>query len=119
MHHSKLGCPMSQLGLGGVKTRAAAARANPDSLLGGRTSAFASCGHDATMALGSYVPGTDSCTAAKSIRYSITSSVMESSDGGTVTPSIRAVSALMTNSSLVDCITGRSAGFAPLRIRPV
>jgi hypothetical protein len=27
--------------------------------------------------------------------------------------------ALMTNSNLVDCTTGRSAGFAPLRMRPV
>jgi hypothetical protein len=31
----------------------------------------------------------------------------------------RALRALMTNSNLVDCSTGRSAGFAPLRILPV
>ena len=42
-----------------------------------------------------------------------------SSVGGTVRPSIRAVSALMTSSNLVDCTTGRSAGLAPLRMRPV
>src|SRR3954467_5380607 len=50
--------------------------------------------------------------------HSITSSAMESTVGGTTRPSIRAVSALMTISSLVDCVTGRSAGVVPLRIRP-
>ena len=29
-----------------------------------------------------------------------------------------AVLILMTNSNLVDCMTGRSAGLAPLRMRP-
>jgi hypothetical protein len=48
--------------------------------------------------------------------YSITSSAMESSPGGTSMPSARAVLRLMTNSNLVDCSTGRSAGFAPLRM---
>jgi hypothetical protein len=28
------------------------------------------------------------------------------------------VEALMTNSNLADCTTGKSAGFAPLRMRP-
>jgi hypothetical protein len=51
--------------------------------------------------------------------YSITSSATESSDGGTVRPSILAVIALMTSSNLLDCTTGRSAGLAPLRMRPV
>src|SRR5262249_3036926 len=51
--------------------------------------------------------------------HSITSSAMESSLSGTVRPSILAVSALMTSSNLVDCMTGRSAGLAPLRMRPV
>ena len=41
-----------------------------------------------------------------------------SSVSGTVRPSILAVSALMTSSNLVDCTTGRSAGLAPLRMRP-
>src|SRR5262245_13690452 len=50
--------------------------------------------------------------------HSITSSALASSVGGTVRPSILAVSALMTNSNLLDCMTGRSAGFAPLRMRP-
>jgi hypothetical protein len=35
---------------------------------------------------------------------------------GTSRPSALAVCRLMTNSNLVDCKTGRSAGFAPLRI---
>ena len=51
--------------------------------------------------------------------YSITSSARASSVGGTSRPSALAVCRLMTNSNLVDCNTGRSAGFAPLRIRPV
>src|SRR5215470_15867934 len=50
--------------------------------------------------------------------HSITSSATDSSDGGTVRPSIVAVWALMTNSNLADCTTGRSAGMVPLRIRP-
>ena len=33
-------------------------------------------------------------------------------------PSALAVLRLMTSSTLVDCMTGRSAGFSPLRIRP-
>ena len=38
--------------------------------------------------------------------------------GGTVSPSVRAVCALMTSSNLVDCMTGPSAVFATLRLRP-
>jgi hypothetical protein len=34
-------------------------------------------------------------------------------------PSMRAVCALMTSSNLADCTTGKSAGLAPLRMRPV
>jgi hypothetical protein len=48
--------------------------------------------------------------------HSITSSASASSLSGTVRPSIRAVEALMTNSNFEDCTTGRSAGFAPLRM---
>src|SRR5262249_40024568 len=51
--------------------------------------------------------------------HSITSSAVAMSVGGTARPSIRAVWALITSSNLVDCTTGRSAGFAPLRMRPV
>jgi hypothetical protein len=51
--------------------------------------------------------------------HSITSSTRASSVGGTLRPRIRAVWALMTSSNLVDCTTGKSAGFAPLRMRPV
>ena len=49
--------------------------------------------------------------------HSITSSAMESTLGGTSMLSARAVGRLMTRSSLVDCTTGRSAGFSPLRTR--
>ena len=42
-----------------------------------------------------------------------------SSVGGISRPSARAVARLMTNSNLLDCTTGRSAGLAPLRILPV
>src|SRR5262249_26042551 len=47
--------------------------------------------------------------------HSITSSARASSMGGTARPSIRAVSALMTRSNLLDCTTGRSAGLAPFQ----
>jgi hypothetical protein len=49
--------------------------------------------------------------------HSITSSAMLSSLSGTVKPSILAVEELMTNSNLLDCTTGRSAGLAALRSR--
>jgi hypothetical protein len=45
--------------------------------------------------------------------YSITSSATERTAGGTSMPIARAVCKLMTNSNLVDCSTGKSAGFAP------
>jgi hypothetical protein len=48
--------------------------------------------------------------------YWITSSARDSSDGGIVRPSALAVLRLMTSSNFVGCSTGRSAGFAPLRI---
>jgi hypothetical protein len=51
--------------------------------------------------------------------YSITSSAMARSCGGTARSRRRAVSALMTSSNFDDCTTGRSAGFSPLRMRPV
>src|SRR6266851_2063471 len=57
--------------------------------------------------------------ARKLRSHSITSSARASSAGGTLRPSVLAVWALMTSSNLVDCTTGRSAGFAPLRMRPV
>ncbi len=37
--------------------------------------------------------------------------------GGISRPSVFAVLRLITNSNLVGCMTGRSAGFAPLRMR--
>ena len=51
--------------------------------------------------------------------YSITSSARASKLEGISRSSIRAVSALMTSSNLLACTTGKSAGFAPLRMRPV
>ena len=48
--------------------------------------------------------------------HSITSSAVASKLDATSRPSIRAARALITN--LLDCTTGRSAGFAPLRMRP-
>src|SRR5205807_1703115 len=52
----------------------------------------------------------------KRYSYSITSSARASSVGGTSIPSALAVFILMTNSKWVGCSTGRSAGWAPLRI---
>ena len=50
--------------------------------------------------------------------HSITSSARASSVGGTSRPSALAVLRLITSSNLVGCMTGRSAGLAPLRMRP-
>src|SRR5262245_736571 len=51
--------------------------------------------------------------------HSITSSAATCSVGGTARPSALAVLRFITNSNLVGCKTGKSAGFSPLRIRPV
>src|SRR5262249_17778238 len=51
--------------------------------------------------------------------HSITSSAMASSPGGKLRLNAPAVLRLITNSNLIDCMTGRSADFSPLRIRPV
>src|SRR5262249_32839260 len=48
--------------------------------------------------------------------HSITSSASNCKELGTSMPSALAVCRLMTSSNLVDCKTGRSAGFVPLRI---
>src|SRR4030095_7384768 len=48
--------------------------------------------------------------------YWMSSSARTRSDWGIVKPRAFAVFILMTNSNLVGCSTGRSAGFAPLRI---
>ena len=47
-----------------------------------------------------------------------TSSAVASSVGGMARPGNLAVWALMTSSNLLACTTGRSAGLAPLRVRP-
>jgi hypothetical protein len=51
--------------------------------------------------------------------YSMISSAIESTPDGTVSPSVFAVFRLSTSSNFVDWLTGTSAGFSPLRIRPV
>ena len=52
------------------------------------------------------------------IYYSITLVASASIGAGIAIPSAFAVFRLMTNSNLVDCITGRFAGLSPLRMRP-
>ena len=56
------------------------------------------------------------CQQTSTALYSITSSATNCRELGTSRPRALAVCMLMTNSHLVDCKTGRSAGFAPLRI---
>jgi hypothetical protein len=51
--------------------------------------------------------------------YSITSSAIDRRLSEIFTPSALAVLRLITSSNLLDCTTGRSAGFSPLRIRAV
>src|SRR5262249_8180354 len=50
--------------------------------------------------------------------HSITPSARASNVGGTSRPRTLAACRLMHSSNFVDCTTGKSAGFAPLRIRP-
>jgi hypothetical protein len=50
--------------------------------------------------------------------HSMTSSASARRFGGTSRPSAFAVFRLITSSNLVGCMTGRSAGFSPLRMRP-
>src|SRR4029453_6787111 len=50
------------------------------------------------------------------IHHSITWSARCSSEGGILSPMALAVLRLITSSNVVGCSTGRSAGFAPLRI---
>ena len=63
-----------------------------------------------------YRPIRDSCTAAKVISHSITSSARARSPAGMVSPRVFAVFWLMTNSYLVGLSTARSAGLAPCSI---
>src|SRR5262245_59165876 len=50
--------------------------------------------------------------------HSITSSARASRVEGTSRPSTLAAWALITSSNLLACMTGKSAGLAPLRMRP-
>jgi hypothetical protein len=59
-----------------------------------------------------FVPKADSCTATTDV-YSITASARATTAGGISSPMALAVFRLMTNSNLVGCNTGRSAGFSP------
>ncbi len=52
------------------------------------------------------------------VAYSITSSAIASSPEGIASASILAVLRLMTKSNFVGCMTGKSPGLAPRRIRP-
>ena len=61
----------------------------------------------------------DPCSAAKKHPYSITSSASASSFAGNSSPSAFAALRLSTNRNCVGRCTGRSAGFAPLKICPV
>src|SRR5262249_45628677 len=60
----------------------------------------------------------DECDERAPVAHSMTSSAMESTPGGTSMPSACAVCRFRANSNLVDCSTGNSPGFPPLRIRP-
>src|SRR5262249_2711478 len=54
----------------------------------------------------------------RTARHSITSSARASTEVGTSRPSVLAVLRLITSANLVACTTGKSDGFAPLRMRP-
>jgi hypothetical protein len=55
----------------------------------------------------------------EAIVYSITSSASDIKLSESLSSSAFAAFRLITNSNLVGCVTGKSAGLAPLRIRPV
>ena len=63
------------------------------------------------------LPPADRASFAGAFPHSMTSSALADSPAGTSRPSAVAVFRLITNSNLVACTTGRSAGFSPLRIR--
>ena len=79
-----------------------------------RRIAFACCARAASGHAAAALPS----SAMNSRRFTRSPRRRGGSCAGTVRPSILAVSALMTNSNLLDCMTGRSAGFLPLRMRP-
>src|SRR5216684_1472014 len=82
-----------------------------------RMSALAlQCGLTPEMARGPESANKRLMHCSKQQLYSITSSARVSSVGGTMMPSAFAVFKLITSSNLVGCSTGRSAGFAPLKI---
>jgi hypothetical protein len=64
----------------------------------------------------SLVPLPRPCARAPPHTYLITWSAWNRSAGGMVRPSALAALRLMTSSNFAGCSTGRSAGFAPLRI---
>ena len=102
----------------GERPNGHAAAAPPRSVMNSRLFIPAKLHSHLPDSLSALIPRGQHRPAAKSL-HSITSSAVASSDGGTVRPSIRAVWALMTSSNLLACTTGKSAGFAPLRMRPV
>ena len=108
MHHSKIRCRLAATGQKpALPRRSIAVRFRPNKQTpAGRVECDGVC-HKETYAV------------QQTASYSITSSALTSSVFGTLKPSAFAVLRLMTNSNLVGCITGRSAGFSPLRIRPL
>ena len=82
----------------------------------GLMSAYPSSGHSAASDYVGVVPRAAVSRCSRRRNYSITSSASNCKELDTSMPSNLAVCALMTNSNFVDCTTGRSAGFAPLRI---
>jgi hypothetical protein len=81
------------------------------------TSASADCGHTVANAYRRSVPIADVSRCSKLPLYSMTSSARASSCAGKSRPSALAVLRLMTSSYFVGACTGRSAGFAPRRMR--
>ena len=99
--------PSNSLGLGG-KTRIRCV-----------TAAFVSSGHPCRIGFDCFVPIPDLSRCSKLRRaYSMTSSAVASSVGGTVRPSALAVLRLIASSNFVGCTTGKSAGFSPFKMRP-
>ena len=76
-----------------------------------------------------FVPKADMCGATRDVRFVPIADIavfirsprqqLRAAIAGIVRPSALAVLRLTVSSTFVDCWTGKSAGFSPLRMRPV
>jgi hypothetical protein len=89
--------------------------------IGGRRSDFFTAGKLAPGNFGllqQYLPRAAVSNRSNAVPYSITSSARASSIGGTVRLRALAATRLIAKSKMAGCMTGKSAGLSPFRMRP-